>query len=116
MFNLPTELALTVLAYLPIDSILRLLFVCRQWRDFIQLQEKAIYHQAAVYHKLIPRSISSIEEARIFYSEHSLAGVSDWKDLCKSTQLRRSAQHLTLQQARDVIISNRAGVGKRLRE
>jgi hypothetical protein len=115
MLNLPTELALAVLAYLPIDSLRCLSLVCWQWNKFINLQENAIYHQAAVLHKLIPRSMTSLEEAQNPYSNISLAGVGGWKDLCKSSQLVITRPTFISQQARDAFLLNGAGKERPLR-
>ncbi|KAF9455949.1 hypothetical protein BDZ94DRAFT_1230369 [Collybia nuda] len=90
MFDLPTELALVVLAYLPLDSVQRLRLVCQSWHKFILLQENTIYHQAAMFHKLIPQSITSVEEAHVLYSKHSLDGVGGWRDLCERRYIERS--------------------------
>jgi F-box-like len=84
MLNLPAELALVVLAYLPLSSIATLLRVSRHWSSFIGANRDAIYHKAAVWHGFIPSPSTSLEELNLWYSGRSLKGVNTWQDFCTS--------------------------------
>lgn len=84
MFNhLPPELALAVMAYLPLSSIAVTQQVCSRWNDFVAENRDAIYHKAAAWHDLIPSPTTSFEELGIWYSRRGLKGVNNWEDFCK---------------------------------
>ncbi|KAL7277847.1 hypothetical protein ACG7TL_008793 [Trametes sanguinea] len=45
--DLPVELRLQILAYLPLQSLLWIRLTCRRWNDFFVANASAIYHNAA---------------------------------------------------------------------
>jgi hypothetical protein len=85
MFNLPPELALDVLSNLPLTSLANVLLVCKDWKQFVEANESAIFHNACVYHGYIKSPAVTIDQARGMYSERSVGLFSGWKELCPST-------------------------------
>ncbi|KAF8060699.1 hypothetical protein FPV67DRAFT_1511167 [Lyophyllum atratum] len=83
MFNLPPELALSILAYLPLNSLAILPLVCRNWQKFIGIHANPIYHKAALLHRYISSMAISLEDTIRSYSQRSVGSVSSWKDLCR---------------------------------
>ena len=70
MFNLPAELALAIVAHLPVSSIASLSQVCRSWCSFIDANRDAIYHKAAVWHGFIPSpstTLGQLKSYQIFF-------------------------------------------------
>lgn len=84
MFNLPTELVLNVLSYLPFASLCRLQVVSKSWNEFCTLHESTIYRNAAYLHAYIPRPSTMLSELGSLYSQRALKGVQSWKDLSTS--------------------------------
>ena len=82
MLNLPTELTLNILSYLPFSSLSRLQSVCKSWSEFCTLHENTIYRNAACLHTYIPRSTTMLNELSSLYSQRALEDVKTWKDLC----------------------------------
>lgn len=95
MFDLPAELALSILAYLPLGSIAILPQVCHTWNSFVQSNREQIYHSAAVCHRFIPSTSTSHNELRQWYSTRSLKGVNGWHDFCKSDACAAAAIGVT---------------------
>ena len=81
MFNLPTELALHILSYLPFDSLSRLQAVSKSWNEFCNLHESSIYRNAAYLNAYIPSQTTMLNELGSFHSQRVLRGVNTWKDL-----------------------------------
>ncbi|KAF8797521.1 hypothetical protein BYT27DRAFT_7344147 [Phlegmacium glaucopus] len=91
MFNLPTELTLYILSYLPFDSLSRLKAVCKSWNEFSNLQESTIYRNAACLHAYIPCPRTMLKDLGSLYSQRALEGVKTWKDLGrKRLQIQRN--------------------------
>ena len=82
MLNLPSELTLNILSYLPFNSLSRLLSVCKSWSEFCILHENTIYRNAACLHTYIPRPTTKLDELSSMYSQRALEDVKTWKDLC----------------------------------
>ena len=82
MLNLPTELTLKILSYLPFNSLSRLQSVCKSWSEFCSLHENTIYRNAACLHTYIPSPTMMLNELGSFYSKRALEDVETWKDLC----------------------------------
>ncbi|THU97133.1 hypothetical protein K435DRAFT_663256 [Dendrothele bispora CBS 962.96] len=86
--TLPVELALAIIAYLPISSIHAIQLTCKQLNDFVLANELQLYHAAAIQMGYIP-SLS--------FSTHDISsldfayGINDWKSLCQRRfQIERS--------------------------
>ena len=82
MFNLPAELTLHILSYLPFDSLSRLRAVCKPWNEFCIFHECIIYRQAACLYTYIPRPTTMLDDLGSLYSKRVLEGVKTWKDFC----------------------------------
>ena len=82
MLNLPTELALNILSYLPVNSLSRLRSVCKSWNEFCILHENTIYRNAASLHTYIPSPTTMLNELESLYSQRAMEDVKTWKDLC----------------------------------
>ncbi|KAF5376923.1 hypothetical protein D9615_007333 [Tricholomella constricta] len=83
MFDLPPELALEILAYLPLNSLATLPLVCRHWRNIFIIHASHIHHKAALLHGYIRSTAISIEDANKLYSQRSVGIVCGWRDLCR---------------------------------
>ena len=112
MFDLPAELALRILSFLPLSSLSSIQRVSHHWRKFFNTNESFIYHNAAVYHGYIPSPGIPIGEARAMYSERALGSALDWKAFCASVFHRN--EHLThrIYQAANVNTSRIVGVAR----
>ena len=82
MLNLPTELAIIILSYLPFNSLSRLQLICKSWSDFCTLHESTIYRNAACLHTYIPHPTTMLNELSSLYSQRALEDVKTWKELC----------------------------------
>lgn len=82
MLNLPTELTLHILSYLPFISLSRSQAVCKSWREFCNFHESNIYRNAACLHSYIPCPTTMLNELGSLYSQRVLEGVNTWKDFC----------------------------------
>ena len=82
MLNLPAELTLSILSYLPLNSLSQLQSVCKSWSEFCTLHEGTIYRNAACLHTYIPCPTTMLNGLSSLYSERVLKDVKTWKDLC----------------------------------
>ncbi|KAJ7492108.1 hypothetical protein FB451DRAFT_1217016 [Mycena latifolia] len=95
MLQLPVELVISILKYLPLSTLSRLLCVSREWNNFVEENQSILYRNAAVLHGFTPSDSTSIvysdleaiqsglaTQNRTALSRRSLAGVSDWKSFC----------------------------------
>ena len=96
MFDLPAELALAIVAYLPLSSVAVLPQVSHDWSSFIQRNREPIYHNSAIWHGFIPSMVTSPGELRQSYSMRSLKGVNGWYDFCKSGACTHAAIEVTI--------------------
>lgn len=87
--DLPAELGLEILSFLPLSSLSSIQRVSHHWRELFNKNENVIYHNAAVYHRYIRSSGVPIEEARAMHSERALGSVLDWKGFCTSSLHRK---------------------------
>ena len=93
MFDLPPELALRILSFLPLSSLSSIQRVSHHWGKLFTANESVIYHNAAVYHGYIHSASVPIEEARAMYSERALGHALNWNGFCTSSFHR--SNHLT---------------------
>jgi hypothetical protein len=86
---LPSEVALNVFAYLPVQSIAVLLSVSRPWANFMSANESVIYRQAAVFHNFISMSDSAraISDVMEKYKGQLWDSIRDWKEFCEYNNL-----------------------------
>jgi len=82
---LPTELSLSVLSYLPLQTLCSLPTLSRQWLDFCSENQLTIFHNAAILHGYIQPKTLQLEDALSAYEGTPWDGATDWKDFCKST-------------------------------
>ncbi|KAF8148668.1 hypothetical protein B0H34DRAFT_736501 [Crassisporium funariophilum] len=90
MFDLPTELSLQILSYLPFASLNALQVACKSFHDFFVLHDTTIFRNAAWAHDYISSPTTLLPEIRSLYSKRSLEGVDTFKDLCRK---RLDIQH-----------------------
>lgn len=83
MLQLPAELVLAILSYLPLSSLIHLQLVSRAWKQYFDVNEVTIYRHAAAIHSWIPSFDMSIFDLTSLYSKKSLKGVDGWKSFCK---------------------------------
>lgn len=81
---LPIELSLSVLSYLPLQTLSSLPALSRQWFDFISANQSTIFHSAAVLHGYAQPGTVLLEDALSAYNGSPWDGAADWKDLCRS--------------------------------
>jgi len=110
--KLPVELALSIIAYLPIRFICSLQLVCRALNHTIKTNESQIYHAAAVYMGWIPSANCTLENVSSIYA---LSGIHDWKSLCGDmhSDIMSSLVILTMQ-VKDVFKSKRVGLERNI--
>ncbi|KAG9223420.1 hypothetical protein PLEOSDRAFT_1081654 [Pleurotus ostreatus PC15] len=82
--DLPAELILQVLSYVPIETLNSLRLVCHKLHNILEAQEASIYRNAAVFHGFVPSG--NVNYSNI-YSRRSLFGVDSWKLFCKRRAL-----------------------------
>ncbi|KAL0575123.1 hypothetical protein V5O48_006849 [Marasmius crinis-equi] len=80
--ELPVEIALSVLAYLPISSIHSLQLVSKHCDGLVKLNESTIYRSAAVVHEFTPVKRASATE-HLGRSEITNGPEIDWKAFCQ---------------------------------
>jgi hypothetical protein len=95
--DLPTEITIHILSYLPLSTLLTLLRVSHKWYNLIdgdQMNKETIYRNAAFFEGYSPRRTMLLEELgprdgeqsadvrKALYSSRALSNVSSWKDFC----------------------------------
>ena len=86
--ELPAELVIIIISYLPLTSITRLYRVNRQWHEFLDLNENSVYRNAAwregwlINPQMLLEDLDQINDIRSSYSRRSVRNVSDWKGFC----------------------------------
>ncbi|KAF4623168.1 hypothetical protein D9613_001312 [Agrocybe pediades] len=90
--ELPAEIVILILSYLPIPSISSLRILSKEWLYFIDgnaQNRNTIYRNAAWIEGYIPDRTSMLDEigpkedGTGLFSERTMHGVEDWKDFCK---------------------------------
>ena len=86
LLQLPTDILLYILSFVPVHDLFSLQLVSRQAHRLICGNEESIYHQAAVLHRFAPPEVS-LEEVKRLEARNSawLDGVRSWKELCGCT-------------------------------
>lgn len=84
MFELPSELILGVLEFLPASDLATIQTLSRDWNEFLTFHQASIYHNCAVLHGYAgPRA--TLEEAkRKDYGSDWLVDVESWREYCES--------------------------------
>lgn len=89
--ELPTELVILVLSYLPLETISVLKRIDHQWHEFIALNASTVYRSAAWREGWIAHADTMLAELdypeeelrrKSYYSRRAMRGVRDWKDFC----------------------------------
>ena len=83
--NFPPELLLTILQYLPLQSLRAMMLLSQDWQSFISSNKPIIYRNAAFLHCFIQNSTASLADAKIAYSPSVVNGVDDWYTFCENT-------------------------------
>jgi F-box-like len=81
---LPVELSLSVLSYLPLQTLSSLPALSRQWFDFISANQSTIFRNAAILHGYAHPGTLLLEDALSAHKGSPWDGTTDWKDFCKS--------------------------------
>ena len=79
--TLPAELICHVLAFLSCQDLRALRLISQFWNKFIDANENAIYHHAAVLHRFASTESQSLEDALVGQGNY-LQGVDSWRTLC----------------------------------
>lgn len=86
--NLPPELVLRILSYLPVQALRALRLTSRGWNIFFLKNESTIYHHAALLHRFIDSIHTLLSEAKEAHPLAFLQDVPDWYEYCESGLLR----------------------------
>ena len=81
--NLPTELILKILAYLPLQSLRALRLISKASEAFFIDNQSSIYHHAAFLHRFIDSTHTLLPEAKQLHTLNFLQDVPDWYDYCE---------------------------------
>ncbi|KAF8956222.1 hypothetical protein BDZ97DRAFT_1852767 [Flammula alnicola] len=94
--ELPAEITILILSYLPLPTLSVLLRLNAEWFDFIGQNGNTIYHNAAFLQGYIPSHKTLIEELRpteagterqALYSRRATEGIHGWKDMCRKRKM-----------------------------
>ncbi|KAI9064540.1 hypothetical protein FKP32DRAFT_582613 [Trametes sanguinea] len=93
MNDLPAELLLRILAYLPVQSLCSLRAICRRWEDFFITNQSAIYHRVAVEKGLVRSFGIPFEQAvaKAPYMNVLRNDSPDWYTFCRVKTLYKPA-------------------------
>ncbi|KAJ6478148.1 hypothetical protein C8R47DRAFT_1139476 [Mycena vitilis] len=82
--RLSGDAALELLEFLPLSAIAPLALVQKAWKEFLDINESNIYHSAAVFHRFIPSTSTSLQDATAAL-EFSTDGldINGWKKYCQ---------------------------------
>lgn len=83
----PPEILLTILQYLPLQSLRAMMLLSRDWRNFISSNSPLIYRNAAFLHRFISNPAVSLVEAKVAHSPTVVNGVDDWYTFCENTYI-----------------------------
>lgn len=81
--DLPPELVLRMLSFLPIPSLHAMQVLSRLWNGFFHTHERLIYLRAACYHRFISNTNVPLSEARSVYPGCVKKEVDSWRSLCE---------------------------------
>lgn len=83
--DLPPELILSVLVYLPLQSLHALRRLSREWHDWFDRNNEYIYQQAAFRHNFIPSAYTTLGDA-VEHTKHLLSrwAIENWRAFCES--------------------------------
>ena len=81
--NLPAELVLRILAYLPVQSLRALRLTSRSWHTFFTDNESTIYHHAALLHRFIDSINTLLPKAKELHPLTFLQDVPNWYEYCE---------------------------------
>ncbi|KJA15540.1 hypothetical protein HYPSUDRAFT_194203 [Hypholoma sublateritium FD-334 SS-4] len=89
--ELPTELIVFILSYLPLETISVLKRIDHEWHEFIALNASTVYRNAAWREGWIAFAGTTLQELdypeeqqrrKSYYSRRAMHGVGGWKDFC----------------------------------
>ncbi|KDR70005.1 hypothetical protein GALMADRAFT_255349 [Galerina marginata CBS 339.88] len=91
--ELPAELSLLIISYLPLSSLAVLHQLNRSWSDFLSLQENedAVYRAAAVREGYVGAALTGVRWEAQAYSEKAMRDVDSWKIFCKKRKMITSS-------------------------
>jgi hypothetical protein len=81
--QLPAELIVEVYSYLAIQHLRHLNVVARDWKEFFDVNESEIYHNAALLHRFSPSPKCSLSDCKKVYAERSFSDLDGWKAFCE---------------------------------
>ena len=81
--ELPVDIILYILQFLPIHSLHELCLTSKHWNELIQANESFLYHSAAVLHGYTPSTTRLVTDLPNLFSMHALSGVNSWQSFCK---------------------------------
>ncbi len=88
--ELPTELIILILSYLPLETVSVLEQLDHQWHEFISFNSSTVYRNAAWREGWLIHADTMFEELaypedqrrKSHYSQRAMRGVRGWKDFC----------------------------------
>jgi len=82
--DLPSDIVLEILPYLPLNTIASLALVSRGLHSLINSNENLVYREASCYQGYIPSCTTTLDKAYSLYSRRSMGAgpIPNWKDFC----------------------------------
>jgi len=89
--ELPPEIVIIILSFLPVSSLCAILRLNKKWFLFIDENQNTIYRDAAYLEGYMPDPATLLEgigpredgmERQALYSRRVTAGLEGWKDFC----------------------------------
>ena len=93
--ELPPELVLHILQYLPLPSLQAVSQISSEWHNFCQRNQSTIYHQAALLHQFISSLDVTLSEAKSSFPARSIEETPDWRSFCMGAH-RHSSNSFSL--------------------
>ncbi|KAI0783060.1 hypothetical protein C8Q75DRAFT_785619 [Abortiporus biennis] len=81
--QLPPELVLNILLYLPVQSLHNVEIISRSWHTFFSENATTIFHQAAFHHGLVNSMEDDLSDAISKHFVRFSKGITDWRSFCK---------------------------------
>ncbi|OBZ69689.1 hypothetical protein A0H81_10461 [Grifola frondosa] len=81
--DLPVELALKTLSYLPLQILCSLRSTSRHWHQFFITNESSIYHNAALLHNFVTSINTPLTQAKADHASPFARDVERWYQYCR---------------------------------
>jgi hypothetical protein len=102
---LPTETALHIASYLPLQSLHRVLLVSKEWHSLIVLNDQTVYRNAAILHRFVLQADLEAGTSSHMPDRQQI----DWTQFCSCSALVQLVAPLTIS-TRSTTIGDREGL------